>query len=269
MKVTAMSSSSPQLTDRVALVSGGSRGIGKSIVKMLAERGCRVYFLGRSARDGLRLTKELTGRGHTVRYFRGDVGEPDDVKEFVSSVLKSENTVDYLVNNAGIYRSEDIEKATMEGFDEIVKTNLRGVFLLTREVVPTMKRKRSGVIINIASTNAQIGEPKSSLYSMTKGGVVGFTKSLAAELAGYGIRVVSISPGNVATSMTEEWVETEAKSRGVGKGVVRLELERESMLGRMASPEEIAEVVAFCLSGAAGFITGSDVLVDGGLVAKA
>jgi 3-oxoacyl-[acyl-carrier protein] reductase len=264
-----MSDLSLEFKDKVALVSGGSRGIGKAIVKLLAERGCKVYFLGRVARDGLRLTKELARDGFTVHYFRGDVGKPKDVKDFVSSVLKNENAIDYLVNNAGIYRSKELDRSTVGEFDAIVNTNLRGTFLLTKEVVPNMKRRRSGVIINIASTSAQVGESKSTLYSMTKGGIVSLTKSLAAELAGYGIRVVSISPGNVMTSMTERWVEAEAKSRGVDKNVVWAELERESMLGRMASSDEIAEVVGFCLSGGAGFITGSDILVDGGTVAKA
>jgi 3-oxoacyl-[acyl-carrier protein] reductase len=267
-KAAAVSKSSPQFKDKVAVVSGGSKGIGKAIVRLLAERGCKVYFLGRSERDGLRVAEEVTADGLAAHYFRGDVGEPKDVREFVSSVLKSENAIDYLVNNAGIFRSKEIERTTVEEFDEIVNTNLRGAFLLTKEVVPTMKRARRGVIINIASNSAQIGEPRSALYSMTKGGMVSLTRALAAELAGYGIRVVSISPGNVRTPMTEGYVRSEAKSRRVARATVRSELERESMLGRMATPEEVAEVVGFCLSRGAGFITGSDILVDGGSVAK-
>jgi len=253
---------------KVVVVSGGSRGIGRAVVKLLAERGCRVHFISRAARDGLRLTRWLVGKGFAVHYFRGDVGRPKDVEDFISSILNTEKRIDCLVNNAGIYLSKELDRTTVGEFDEIVDTNLRGPFLLTREVVSTMKRMRSGVIINIASNSAQIGEPKSALYSMTKGGMVSFTKALAAELAGYGIRVVSVSPGNVTTPMTEKWVRAEARSRGVSRDAVRLELERESMLGRMASPEEIAEVVGFCLSSGAGFITGSDILVDGGSVAK-
>jgi len=254
---------------KVAVVSGGSRGIGKAVVKLLAERGCKVHFISRDAQEGLRLTKGLVGKGFTVRYFRGDVGRPKDVADFVSSILKGEKRIDYLVNNAGIYHYKELDRIAIEEFNEIVDTNLRGTFILTREVIPSMKRMRSGVIINIGSNSAQIGESKSALYSMTKGGIVSLTKALAAELAGYGIRVVSVSPGNVTTPMTDKWVRAEARSRGVSRDAVRLELERESMLGRMASPEEIAEVVCFCLSRGAGFITGSDILVDGGSVAKA
>jgi NAD(P)-dependent dehydrogenase (short-subunit alcohol dehydrogenase family) len=257
-----------EISGKVALVTGGSKGIGKATVEKLCEYGCHVYFINRREDDGKKLEHDLVRSGRKVEYFQGDVGNPKNVEDFVESVLRKEKTVDFLVNNAGIFYQKPLEDETIEEFDEIVRTNLRGYFLMAREVIPIMKRNRSGVIINIASMSAYKSEKETVLYSMTKGGILSFSKTLAYELASYGIRVLSISPGNVETPLIEQAIRKEAKMRNVSVDRVSDEYARVAMMHRMAKPEEIASVIAFCLSDLASFMTGSDVLVDGGSVAK-
>jgi NAD(P)-dependent dehydrogenase (short-subunit alcohol dehydrogenase family) len=255
---------------KVAMVTGGSQGIGRSITTKLAERGSRVYFISRRKADGEMLQNALQKKGYSASYFEGDVSQPQTVKGFVSSVVNHEGTVDFLINNAGQFHTRPLEDETDQSFTDIVNVNLRGYFNTIREVIPVMKRKKSGVIVNVASNSAHVVPDKfSALYCMTKGGVLSLTRAVADELAEHNIRVVSVSPGNTATTMTTKAIDNETARRGVDKRVVTAEYERACMLKRMAAPEEIADVVLFLLSNMAKYITATDILVDGGQAAKA
>jgi len=256
------------LSGKVALVTGGSKGIGKAVVQKLSEYGCNVYFISRGEIDGKNLAHELQSMGRKVQYFRGDVGDPRTVRDFVAFVIQKEKSIDFLVNNAGIFMQKPLKETSAEEFEGIVGTILRGYFFMAREVIPIMERAGSGVIVNIASMSGYKSEKDTVLYSMTKGGILSFSKTLAYELADKGIRVLSISPGNVETPLITEAIQKESKMRNVDQEKVAAEYGKIAMMHRMATPEEIASVAAFALSDLASFMTGSDMLVDGGSVAK-
>jgi 3-oxoacyl-[acyl-carrier protein] reductase len=256
------------LNGKVAIVSGGSKGIGRAIVEKIGELGCRVYFINRNRNEGEQAEKEIVAHGLDVEFFQGDVSDPTQVNKLASKVLDKNGKIDYLVNNAAIFHLRALERETIKSFNEMVNTNLKGCFLLTQKVIPIMKQKKEGVIVNIASMNGYKAERETSIYSMTKGGLISFSRAIAYELADYGIRVLSISPGNVLTPLLKKEIVDESKMRNMPPERIEREYARVSMLRRMAQPGEIASVVAFCLTDMASFITGCDILVDGGAVAK-
>ncbi len=242
-----------ELEGRVALVTGGSRGIGLAIARALSEGGARVAIV---ARDGARATgaaRELPGNGHGA--YACDVSDPVGAREVVERVEADLGPVDILVNNAGITRDNLLLRMKDEEFDEVIATNLRGAFVLTRAVCRGMMKRKDGVIINITSVIGLIGNAGQANYAASKAGLVGFTKSVARELAPRGVRCNAVAPGFIKTDMTGTLSEAQ-----VAAIVERVPL------GTLGEPGDVAGVVRFLAGPAARYITGQVLAVDGGMV---
>jgi 3-oxoacyl-[acyl-carrier protein] reductase len=239
-----------EFQNRVAIVTGGSRGIGRAIVEALAREGARVAF---TYAQNKALADELTN-GDTVIGFQMDVSDFNQSKEFVKQVKDKWGAVDILVNNAGITRDKLAALMGEKDWDDVLNTNLKGVFNVTKPVIGLMIRQKRGAILNITSISGIIGMPGQLNYSSSKAGVIGFTKALAKELAKANVTVNALAPGFVETDMTAVLNE-EYKTRAL----------EQVPLGRFAKPAEMAEVALFLVSSRASYITGQVIQVDGGL----
>ncbi len=243
------------LTGKTALVTGGSRGIGASIVKGLAEAGARVAFTFRSSSEEAQsLRQELESAGTEVLTFQGDASEAASAEEAVSGVLETWDTIDVLVNNAGITKDGLMLRMGEDDWDAVINTNLKSVFNFCKSVYRPMMKQRSGKIINLSSIVGVVGNPGQTNYAASKAGIIGFSKSLAKELGSRGVTVNVVAPGYVETDMTARLPDA---AREAMLGAV--------VLGRAARPEDVALAVQFLASPAADYITGHVLHVDGGL----
>jgi 3-oxoacyl-[acyl-carrier protein] reductase len=246
------------LRGKVILISGGSRGIGAAIAKGAADVGATVVLTYATHRqEALRTADDVARSGSECLIVRADVAKSSDVQRAVRTVLDHFGRIDVLVNNAGIWKRGAIGKMTEKQWDETLDVNLKGTFLLCNAVVPIMKKQKRGKIINVASTAGQRGEPFYSHYAASKGGMIAFTKAIAAELAPNGIIVNCVSPG---------WVDTDMSSRVLADRKMLSEIKRLIPRGRVASPEEIAGPVVFLATDLANHMVGSVVNVNGGSV---
>jgi len=242
-----------ELEGRVAVVTGGSRGIGRAICRRFVEEGAILAFCGRDEGRGKEVEAELGGPPR-VRFFPVDVAHPEEVASFLSAVLREHGRVDILVNNAGITRDGLLVRMAPSDWEEVLRVNLTGAFYMIQAVAKEMLRRRKGAIVNISSVAGLIGNPGQANYSAAKAGLLGLTRALAREFAGRGVRVNAVCPGFIETEMTAalpERVRAEALSRIPSR--------------RFGTPEEVAEVVLFLCSDAAAYITGQVIVVDGGL----
>lgn len=237
-------------SDKVAIVTGGSRGIGRAIVQALAREGAKVAF---TYAQNKALADEVANGG-TVVGFQTDVTKFDQAKDFVKQVKERFGRIDILVNNAGITRDKLIALMSEKDWDDVVDTNLKGVFNITKPVMGVMLRQKSGTILNITSISGIVGMPGQVNYSSSKAGMIGFTKALAKELAKANITVNALALGFVETDMTAVLNE-EYRSKAL----------EQIPLGRFGKPEEIADIALFVLSSKAAYITGQVLQVDGGL----
>jgi len=244
-----------RLAGKVALITGAARGIGKAIAERLASEGAAVAIGDvaneAAARETLSGIERSGGKG-MVRMF--DVGDAAQVDAAVADVLSALGRIDILVNNAGITRDNLLMRMSEEEFDAVIRTNLKGTFLLTKAVSRHMVKQRSGRIINMSSVVGMMGNAGQSNYSAAKAGIAAFTKSTARELGSRGITVNAIAPGFIQTAMTAGLPEA------VRKGFLE-----QIPLKRFAAPEEVAELAAFLASDGAGYITGQVVGINGGL----
>jgi 3-oxoacyl-[acyl-carrier protein] reductase len=235
---------------KVAIVTGGSRGIGRAIVKALARDGAKVaftYVQNKAAADEI-------ANEDTVIGFQADVTNFEQAKGVVKQVKERFGRIDILVNNAGITRDKLIALMSEKDWDDVLNTNLKGAFNLTKPVVGVMLRQRSGTILNITSVSGIVVMAGQVNYSSSKAGMIGFTKALAKEIAKANITVNALAFGFIETDMTE-----------VLNGEYRAKALEQIPLGRFGTPEEMAEVALFMLSPKAGYMTGQVLQIDGGL----
>lgn len=244
------------LTGKIALVTGGSRGIGRAICMELASRGAILIVNFNSSGDAAReVVAEIEANGGTAETWQADVSNEEQVKAMFKSITSNHGTIDILVNNAGMTRDNVIMMMKPDDFDSVINTNLRSTWLCCKTAVRTMMRKRTGAIVNITSVVGIAGNGGQTNYAASKAGIIGLTKSLAKEVAVRGITVNAVAPGFVGTDMTAD-LSDEIK----GKAIEAIPL------GRMGAPEDIANAVAFLASPAASYITGQTLVVDGGMV---
>lgn len=244
------------LSGKVAIVTGGSRGIGRAVSIALAEAGADVAVVYAGNRQGAEETVAgIEKRGRRGIMIQTDVSRADQVDSAVKQVLDTFGRIDILVNNAGITRDNLVLRMKEEDWDRVIDTNLKGTFLFSKAVIRTMMKQRSGRIINIGSVVGIIGNPGQANYVAAKAGVIGMTKSMARELASRGITVNAVAPGFIETDMT-----------AVLGDEVRNQILSQIPLARFGSPEDVAAAVRFLASDDAKYITGQTLNVDGGMV---
>jgi 3-oxoacyl-[acyl-carrier protein] reductase len=244
------------LTGKAALVTGGSRGIGKAIGLRLARQGADVAFSFRGNADAAKATAdEIESIGMKALSIQADVKDPASADTVVKTALEAFGKVDILVNNAGVTRDDLIMRMSEEAWREVLETNLFGAFWMTKAVTRPMLKARAGRIVNITSVSGQAGQMGQANYSSAKAGLIGLTKATARELASRGITVNAVAPGFVLTELTKDLPEA-----------LQSELIARTPLGRFGTVEEIADTVAFLASDEAQYITGQVLAVDGGLV---
>jgi NAD(P)-dependent dehydrogenase (short-subunit alcohol dehydrogenase family) len=270
---------SESLAGRTAIVTGGSRGIGKAIALRLADAGARVAVVARSEEAARGTAAEIVGRGGEALAVACDVRIASDVELLVTRTLETFERIDIVINNAGIspVRAEPHEIREAE-WDAIVDTNLKGAFLLSKAAATHMMSRGGGIIINIASIAGVMPIPLESAYCASKAGLIGLTKALARDWARYGIRVQAVAPGYIATEMNAgvRQIGEALKERGIDAATPGLSAAEafavsmysgvvgRTLLGRFGLPEEVAEVVAYLASDRAAYMTGSVTFVDGG-----
>lgn len=249
------SATDQMMQDQVAIVTGASRGIGRSVALALAAVGAKVAVnYARSSTAADEVVAEIEANGGSAIAVQADVSQSDQVDVLIKTVTDKWGRVDVLVNNAGITRDTLLLRMKLEDWQAVIDLNLTGVFLCTKAVSKIMLKQRSGRIVNIASVAGQMGNPGQANYSAAKAGVIGFTKTVAKEFASRGVTVNAVAPGFIATDMTHELTNTE-------------EILKYIPLGRYGEAEEVAGLVRFLAADpAAAYITGQVMNVDGGMV---
>ncbi len=241
------------LSGKVALVTGASRGIGKAIAISLGELGAEVivnYTASEAAAE--EVAKSINDKGGSSYKLKFDVSEEESVNKAINQIIRDSGKIDILINNAGITRDGLLMRMKASHWDEVLNTNLKGVFLCTKNVSKFMIKQRSGKIINITSIVGLIGNPGQANYSASKAGVIGFTKTCAKEFASRGIKVNAIAPGFIETEMTEN--------------LNTHDLLKMIPLGKLGSADQIASLVNFLVSSdASEYITGQTISIDGGM----
>jgi 3-oxoacyl-[acyl-carrier protein] reductase len=242
------------LVDRVAIVTGASRGIGKAAAIALATEGAKVVVNYAQSQDAaLAVVSEIEAMGVSAIALKADVSKNEEVEDLIKQTQDNFGRIDVLVNNAGITQDTLLLRMKPEQWQAVIDLNLTGVFLCTKAVSKIMLKQRSGRIINIASVAGQMGNPGQANYSAAKAGVIGFTKTIAKELANRGITVNAVAPGFIETDMTHD-----LQSEEIIKFIP---------LGRYGKPEEVAGTIRFLAADpAAAYITGQVFNVDGGMV---
>ena len=244
-----------ELKDKIALVTGASRGIGRAIALELAAQGATVAVnYQKNAAAAQEVVDEIVAAGGQAQAIQGDVGQEADANALIKAVLDAYGKLDILVNNAGTTRDGLIMMMPAEDFDTVIQTNLRSAWLMSKAASKTMMRKRTGVIINITSISGIMGNGGQSNYSASKAGLIGLTKSLARELSGRGIRVNAVAPGFVQTDLTSTL-----------PADIASKLIENIPLQRWGTVEDVAHATAFLASDKASYITGHVLVVDGGL----
>jgi 3-oxoacyl-[acyl-carrier protein] reductase len=243
-----------KLSERIALVTGGAQGIGKTVAEELAANGATVVVGDIQEESAQATAEEIVKAGGTAMGLAINVADADSVKEAVSATIKEYSQIDYLVNNAGITRDNLLMRMKKEEWESVLSVNLTGVFNCTQAVIRHMMKRRFGRIVNIASVIGQMGNAGQSNYGSSKAGVIGFTKSVARELASRTITVNAITPGFIVSAMTDK-LSDEVKEMMLSN----------IPLGRLGEPQDIANAVKFLVSDDASYITGAVLNVNGGM----
>ena len=248
------------MQDKRILISGGTSGIGLAAAKLFLQAGAKVALMGRSEQRGEAALQEL-GAGDRAIFVQGDVSRLADCRQALQQVIEKWAGLDVLVNSAGIYVEGAIEDMTEEEIATVLDINVKGTYYLSQAAVPYLKESR-GNLVNVASDAGVHGNYYCSLYCASKGAVVMFTKALALELAGFGVRVNAIAPGDILTPLTEAQLQASPNREDALR-----EMASVYPLGRIGTAEEAAAAIKFLASAEAAFITGTILTVDGGLTA--
>ncbi len=243
------------LAGRVAIVTGGATGIGRALAEGLAEDGAHVAIVARNVERAAAAASEIRAQGCSASAFAADVVDEAAVNAAFDAVLKALGRLDIVVNNSGVTRDGLLLRMSDAAWDEVVDTNLKGVFHCCRAAARTLLKQKSGRIVNITSVVGQLGNPGQANYVASKAGVIGLTKALAKEFAPRGVTVNAVAPGFIRTAMTDALTDEQ-----------RAEMFKAIPLGRFGEPADVAEVVRFLVSPKAAYITGQVWNVDGGMV---
>jgi len=247
------------LTGRTAVITGGSRGLGEAMAKALAETGAKIALVARDVERLNRVRSTIEEKGGTAAVFTADVTREDEVGRVASAIVERFGAPQILINNAGINVRKNLTELSLDEFRSVLDTSLTSTFLLCRAFVPGMRGSGYGRILNMTSIMSHVSIPGRTAYSSAKAALLGFTRALALELAGDGITVNGISPGPIATDMNRELMNNpEANAQFMANVPVK----------RWGEPSEIGALACYLCSDAAGFITGTDILIDGGWTAR-
>ena len=248
-----------RLAGKIALVTGGAQGIGRAIVEKFVGEGARVSFLDRDEAGGAAAARELGG----IRFIRTDVTREVEVEAAIGDLVRGEGGLDVLVNNAGVNAYFDATLMTEAQWDAVFAVDLKGAWICAKHALPPMKRGGGGSIVNIASIHASMTIAGMFPYAAAKSGLVGLTRSLALDCAPANVRVNAVLPGWTRTRLVEEWFQKQPDPAEAERGVLAVH-----PLGRLSTPLEVANLVAFVASDEASAITGAALAVDGGLSAR-
>lgn len=248
--------------DKVAIVTGASSGIGRGIALKLADEGASVVVAdvkSEPSMDGKPTHEKIQEQGGNAIFIETDVSDEDSVKDMVYQAAESFGKIDVLVNNAGVHHSASVTDETVEGWDQVLEVNLRGAFLCSKHVIQHMLAEDiEGSIVNIGSIAGLVGYGDSAAYCASKGGIVELTREMALDYGEHGIRVNAVDPGVIRTAMTKDMLEQEE---------VRQYMDQNTVLDKLGEPEDIANAVAFLASDESDFVTGENLVVDGGWTA--
>ena len=242
--------------NKLAIITGGTRGIGKQIALTFAKEGYNIAINYRNENEDLKNTKKEIEENNVKCFtFQGDVTNFKDCEQFVKQIVEEFGNIDVLVNNAGITRDTLLMRMKEDDFKQVIDTNLIGTFNVTKNVISYMMKARSGRIINISSVVGISGNAGQTNYAASKAGIIGFTKSLAKEVASRNITVNAVAPGFIETQMTD-----------VLKDDIKEEIAKKIPLKRMGTPQDVANVVKFLASNDSSYITGQVINIDGGML---
>jgi len=254
------------LEGKKAIITGSTSGIGVAIAELFSVEGAEVAVVGRNETRGHDVVSRITSRGGRAFFANADVSKSNDVKKMVSGCLREFGAVDILVNNAGVQALGRVVDASEEEWDRVFGTNAKGTFLCSREVIPSMLANRGGVIVNIASVGGLRSFAGGAIYCSSKFAVVGFTKAVALEYGGQGIRTNCICPGSIETPMLNEYAlfkDEAGESRRTGKAKITAGIPA----GRLGTPDDVARMALFLASPESSFVNGGIFVVDGGATA--
>jgi len=242
------------LENKVAIITGASRGIGKSIAEKISEAGAHAVCVSRNENDLQKISNELNNAGHSASFYACDVSSIDEFKHLTDDTVSKHGKIDILVNNAGITQDNLIMRMSESEWDKVIDVNLKGVFNGIKSVSRQMMKQKNGRIINISSIVGLVGNPGQANYAASKAGVIGLGKAISKELASRNITVNTIAPGYIETDMVEG-IQEAAKE----------DLFNQIPLGRIGKPEEIATAVLYLASDEASYVTGQTIAIDGGM----
>lgn len=246
---------------KTAAITGGAQGIGRAVALAFAKKGYRVSLIDVHKEAGLETIRMIRSHGGQAIFVAGDVSREADVGKWLHLTVQELGSVDVLINNAGIGISGSMLDLPMESFDRVIAVNLRGTFISSRYAARYMRKQKAGSIIHIASTRALMSEADTEAYAASKGGILALTHAMAVSLGHYGIRVNAVSPG---------WIETGPWQYGK-QAVVPEHTDRDRLqhpVGRVSTPDDIAHACLYLAGDKAGFITGQNIVIDGGMTIK-
>ena len=247
------------LGHKVCLITGGAQGIGEACARLFVEEGARVVIVDVDKEKGQALASQLQQQGHEILFIASDIGNKVEVDAVIKQVIAQHGRLDVLVSNAGIFKAAPFLEVSESDFDEVLRVNLKGAFLMGQAAARVMKDQGGGAIVHMSSVNGVLAIPEIASYNVSKGGLNQLTRAMALALADDGIRVNAVAPGTIATELASKAVLTseEARNKILGRTPMK----------RLGNPSEVAHVVAFLASDAASYMTGEVITVDGGRMA--